>query len=297
MSSDGPAPVGEIRLLGWGHGLRAWWRAAFAPSVFALSIGAAVLVVASGGARVWLLLLVGAALACTLATERLIPYERAWNGGRGDVPRDAVHALINEGSLVASVALLPWLVPLSLGLWPTSWPLLAQFLLAVLIADFGITVAHAASHRFQLLWRLHAVHHSATRMYGMNGWMKHPLHQAIETLAGTFPLVLMGVPATIAWLLGFAVAIQLVLQHANVDMRLGRLVRWWAVAPGHRHHHVASEAGDVNFGLFSLFWDRAMGTYRSPDLPAPRDGEIGLGGRSDYPIGYRGQLIEPFRRL
>ena len=164
------------------------------------------------------------------------------------------------------------------------------------MADLGITLAHYASHRIAALWRLHAVHHAVKRMYGFNGLLKHPLHQAIELTAGVAPLVLMGMPQNIAWLLAFAVAIQLILQHSNVDMKIGPLVYIWAVAPAHRHHHLASQTdGDVNFGLFTSLWDHLLGTFRS-GADTPRAGEIGVFGRPDYPKGYLLQLMEPFRR-
>jgi hypothetical protein len=63
------------------------------------------------------------------------------------------------------------------GLWPSALPFLGQLLIAILIADFGITTVHLASHRVWWMWRLHAVHHSIRRSYGLNGLMKHPLHQ------------------------------------------------------------------------------------------------------------------------
>ena len=81
------------------------------------------------------------------------------------------------------------------GLWPDHWPLALQLLLAIALADLGITLVHYASHRSPLLWRLHAVHHSVTRLYGFNGLMKHPLHQLLETLGGTLPLLLLGLHA------------------------------------------------------------------------------------------------------
>ena len=77
-------------------------------------------------------------------------------------------------------------------------------------------MAHYASHRHNALWQLHAVHHSVKRMYGFNGLMKHPLHQTVETLAGTTPLLLMGAPQEVLMLLVVAVIIQLLLQHSNV---------------------------------------------------------------------------------
>ena len=55
--------------------------------------------------------------------------------------------------------------------------------------------------------------------------MKHPLHQAVELIAGTTPLVLMGMGHDTAWLLAFAVSVQFLLQHSNVDMQIGPLAR------------------------------------------------------------------------
>ncbi|WP_148058758.1 sterol desaturase family protein, partial [Pseudomonas protegens] len=93
------------------------------------------------------------------------------------------------------------------GLWPQGWPLWGQLLLATVIADCGITLAHYASHRLAWLWRLHAVHHSVQRMYGFNGLLTHPLHQSIEASAGLLPLALLGIPLPVAQLLALAIAV------------------------------------------------------------------------------------------
>lgn len=228
--------------------------------------------------------------------ERSAPYEPAWNDARSDSRRDLVHAVVNEGTLVASLLLVG-----SIGLsdhapWPTSLPVALQMLIAVLVLDLGITLAHVASHRNPLLWRVHAVHHSVSRCYSLNGLMKHPLHQMVEATAGVAPLLAVGVPSRVLSAATALVAAQLLLQHSNVEMRLGRAGTWLALAPGHRQHHLSEPgAGDVNFGLFFLVWDRMLGTYSPPDARRVRDGQIGIAGRPDYPSGYRAQLVEPFR--
>lgn len=269
----------------------------YAPLFFVGFNAMAVHVVGSGASRMWLALLLLAAIAASFAAERIAPYEAAWNRPRGDVARDVVHASVNETLsvvTVASIPLLAVLVPWP-ARWVVGWPLGLQLALAILVADAGITLVHFASHRIAILWRLHAVHHSVIRLIGFNGLVKHPLHQAIETAAGAAPLVLLGMPLEVGALLGFAVALQLMLQHSNVDMRLGPLTAVWAVAPVHRHHHLASgRDGDVNFGLFTTIWDRLLGTV-APPRPTPRDGEIGVAGSPDYPTAYWAQLVEPFR--
>jgi len=271
---------------------------AYAPVFFVGFIGGAVLFIEGDGNPVLLIVLLLLAIAASFAAERLAPFEKVWNQSKGDAGRDWVHAIVNELSNGFSIALIPLLAALTpgLGVWPVDWPLWLQVLMAILIADFGITMAHYASHKIEALWRLHAVHHSVERMYGFNGLMKHPLHQAIELTAGTTPLLLMGMPVEVGALLGFAAAIQLLLQHANVDMRVGPIIYLWAIAPGHRHHHIASKTkGNVNFGLFTMIWDHMLGTFVC-NRPQPRDGELGIDGRPDFPTGYIDQIIEPFRK-
>jgi sterol desaturase/sphingolipid hydroxylase (fatty acid hydroxylase superfamily) len=103
-------------------------------------------------------------------------------------------------------------------------------------------------------------------------------------------------PVHVAWLLGFAVAVQLLLQHSNVDLEVGPFVHVWAVGPAHRFHHLNRVGeGDVNFGLFSAVWDHLLGTFRYDAARTPRLGDLGIEGRADYPVGYLAQLLEPFR--
>jgi len=274
-------------------------RVGYAP-VFFVGFLAAALVLSDGGTRPLPLVgLLAAAILVSMLVERILPYEPRFNGSHGDRGRDLAHAIVNEAANTASVLAMPLVVALvpARGGWPDGWPVVAQLTLAILIADVGITLAHWASHRVELLWRFHAVHHSVERLYGFNGLMKHPFHQAFEVVAATTPLVVLGMPQPVAWLLTFAVAIQLLLQHSNVDMRVGPLAFVWAVAPPHRWHHLArARDGDVNFGLFTCFWDHVLGTFRPAD-PSRRfaPGDFGVAGRPHYPRAYAAQIVEPFR--
>lgn len=269
----------------------------YAPLFFLGFLAAGLWLVGDGWPLPMLLgLLAVAVLVATLA-ERLLPYRQEWNASHNDEPRDLLHALVNEGINglgVITIPLLAFLLP-NPGLWPSHWPLWLQLALALPIADLGITLVHFASHRIPLLWRLHSVHHSVQRMYGFNGLMKHPLHQTLEALGGVLPLLLLGLSPQLAALLGFAVGIQLLLQHSNVDMRIGGLRHVFAWAPVHRLHHLKyGRVGDVNFGLFFSVWDRLLGT--SLYLPDYRLGDdVGIGDRPDYPVGYVAQCVEPFR--
>lgn len=272
-------------------------RYGYAPLFVFIFVGSAVLLVGRG-APIWMLpLLLILAIGISFIAERILPYEHEWNSDHRDGLTNVLHAFVNEISIFVSVLALPLIaahVP-GFNIWPHDWPLWLQLVLAILIADTGITLTHFASHRYNWLWRLHSVHHAAPRLYGFNGLMKHPLHQALELTAATTPLVIMGFGSDVAWLVAFAVAIQLLLQHSNVDMRIGVLGYIWAIAPAHRHHHIASaNLGDVNFGLFTTIWDHLLGTFILNTRATPRAGELGIEGDLDFPRDYKSHLAAPF---
>lgn len=277
--------------------MRTFFAWLYAPLFFFGFLAAGIWLVADGLPVPLLLVLLAFAVMVSTLAERYLPYRTTWNTSHQDEPRDLAHALVNEGINglgVITIPLLAWLLP-NPGLWPSDWPLWLQLAVALPIADLGITLVHYASHRSPLLWRLHSVHHSVKRMYGFNGLMKHPLHQTLEALGGVVPLLLLGLSPSLAALLGFAVGIQLLLQHSNVDMRIGSFRHVFAWAPVHRLHHLKyGRVGDVNFALFFSFWDRLLGTALY--LPSYRLGDdVGIGDRPDYPVGYVAQCLEPFK--
>jgi len=261
--------------------------------------GLAIYVVQNGHSNIWLGVIVCACILLSFLLERAVPYDQAFNRPQGDALRDFYHFLVNEGANIIGVAAVPFLAGLIDGptLWPEGLPLWLQLLIAILIADVGITLAHFASHRFEALWRLHAVHHSVKRMYGFNGLMKHPLHQFIETLAGTAPLLAMGIPQDVLSLFVVAALLQLLLQHSNVNYWTGPLKYLLAINVVHRFHHLkTAKEGDVNFGFFTTLTDRLLGTaYYDRDRVIGID-DLGIGDQPNYPVSYLAQLVAPFHR-
>ncbi|UGT56016.1 sterol desaturase family protein [Nocardia asteroides] len=261
--------------------------------------GAGIALAASGAPKAWLIALLAVAVAVSFTAERLLPYQDSWNTSHGDLGRDTAHGFVNETLILASVAAVPVLAALvpGAGIWPHDAPFVTQVLVAVLVADLGITLAHYASHRVGVLWRFHAVHHSVTRFYGLNGLMKHPLHQTIETTAGVTPLLPAGIPVPVAAALSLAAAVQLLLQHSNADYRVGPCKHVLALNEGHRFHHLKwAGVGDVNFGLFTLFWDHLLRTYSYDPARRFTSADLGMAAKPDYPAGYLAQLAEPFTR-
>ena len=258
----------------------------------------ALYIVGNDFSHAWLFAVAAGFIFLAFCLERVAPYDRVFNLNQGDSLRDWCHFLVNESMALIGILTVPFTAALLAipSIWPVSWALWQQLLLAILIADVGITLAHFASHRFAFLWRLHAVHHSVKRMYGFNGLMKHPLHQLIETLAGTAPLLLMGATQDVLSLFVVAVILQLLLQHSNVAYFTGPFKYILAVNVVHRFHHIGNaKEGDVNFGLFTSITDWILGTAFFDPNRKIGSGDIGLEDRPDYPKKYLEQLVEPFK--
>ena len=228
----------------------------------------------------------------------MAPYNKMFNIAQNDTKRDCLHAVVNESLTLLGLLLLPFLegVITVIDLWPDKWPLTIQLLLAIVIADTGITLMHYASHHYSILWRFHAVHHSVKRMYGFNGLMKHPIHQLLETGAGVIPLLLIGVSVDILAVLAVAVVIQLLLQHSNVNYFYRPFHRILALNVVHRLHHLNTKEGNVNFGLFTTLMDRVLGSARIELRDRISMSDIGIATQPNYPVNYLEQLTQPFAR-
>jgi sterol desaturase/sphingolipid hydroxylase (fatty acid hydroxylase superfamily) len=155
-------------------------------------------------------------------------------------------------------------------------------------------IMHYISHRYAPLWRLHAVHHGVGRLYGMNGVMRHPLHQVIDMVIANAPLVIIGMPVPVAVMLGFMISITLIVQHSNVDARLGPLQKHLSIGRIHHLHHVNwGTEGDCNFGLLLTIWDRLLGTFHEKPPREITAKDLGVDEVPNFPKGYVEQFLFP----
>jgi sterol desaturase/sphingolipid hydroxylase (fatty acid hydroxylase superfamily) len=217
-----------------------WLRWLYAPLMLVGFNGLAIWLIAGGVSHGLLIPLLLTAIAVSFAVERAIPYQEPWNEPQDDLGRDVAHAAVNETFALVSVLALPAIASVATlwQVWPEGSPFVLQAVFAILVFDFGITIAHWLSHHWGPLWRLHAVHHSVTRCLRLHGLMKHPRHQAVELTFGIAPLLVVGITEPVAWALAFAVAIQLLMQHSNADYRVGRPRYVLFLNEGHRFHHL-----------------------------------------------------------
>jgi ornithine lipid hydroxylase len=246
-----------------------------------------------------------AVLALVAIMERLYPYEREWNRGRGDVPADLASLLLVAGLFEPVIGVLGTSVAATIyaGMNSTGWlqshfpsnaPLLVQAVLLVLLADLGKYWLHRLAHETDLLWRLHSVHHSVKRVYWLNGFRIHPLYHLVNFIVGILPWLCLGASAEAVALYTAILATSAAFQHANIDLRNGVLNRIFNTNEVHRWHHsrVLSES-NANYGAVTLLWDQMFGTYRFRQHDRPQ--ELGMVDESGYPMNsYRKQLLVPF---
>jgi sterol desaturase/sphingolipid hydroxylase (fatty acid hydroxylase superfamily) len=237
--------------------------------------------------------------------ERGFPYREDWNRSHGDVRTDVFHLLFTGATaqaLVGAVALGPltllagWVASATGGpLWPTGWPLLAQLALALVLGELGHYAFHRLSHERPLVWRLHAAHHSPTRLYWLNATRFTVLDLSLIISFESVPLAVLGASAEILapYLVFRAVYGQL--QHCNVEMPTARWIDWlWSSPNVHRwHHSTDSREGNHNYGAVLNVWDHVFGSFFRPD--AAFAGPVGIGQLPDFPAGYLAQQLSPFR--
>lgn len=282
--------------------LRTTVRYGYLPFMMLGINGLAYFIVTGSHSYAWLALLLIVTLAAVSMAEKISPCHDEWNSAHEAQSATLMHALVHETQNFIGVLMIPlvsWLFNLTpgtlIGLWPRDWPIISQVLLAIVLVDFNLTMLHYLSHRLPVLWRLHAVHHGVDRLYGLNGLVRHPLHQLLDMALGTAPLILSGMPFPVAVLLAFAISVQLIAQHSNVDYAMGPFRNHLSLGAIHHLHHTNwGKEGDVNFGLFLTLWDRILGTFRAEPPRAITANDMGIDEVPHFPKSYVEQLRFPF---
>lgn len=173
-----------------------------------------------------------------------------------------------------------------------AWPLPAQALLALVLADFLSYWSHRVRHH-PAFFPLHAVHHSVEKLDWLAAARMHPIDDLFDNVAVSLPVLFLGVDPRIFVALGPVLILHTLFLHMNVRLRLGPLRFVLATPDFHRWHHALDPAAqDTNFaGILSL-WDVLFGSFR---LPAERPTAFGVEPKLPETLG--GQLVEPLRRL
>lgn len=233
--------------------------------------------------------------------ETFAPDREEWRPNAHDLLSDGVFLTVIQIGLPALMKVLALMLIVKLAqsneapfhaFWPGNAPLLAQVMLMMLVAEFFRYWLHRTLHRNKTMWKLHAVHHAAEKLYTINVGRFHPFDKALQFLGDTLPFLLLGVSAEVFAVYFVVYAVNGFYQHSNSDIRLGPL-NWIVAGPElHRWHHSAkvSEA-HANYGNNLIIWDTIFGTRFLPN--ERRVARVGIG-NTKWPSGFFQQLTAPF---
>lgn len=171
-----------------------------------------------------------AVLIVTLCVlERWMPHEIEWTKPDGQNWANILHTLSSKGTsqlflqfggIIQLTQLVEEPAP---GIWPRDWPLAAQVLLGVLLAELLLYWVHRLGHEWPLLWRFHAVHHSVTKLWIVNTGRFHFVDSLYKIVPSVALLFALGAPVTVVIWLSAITGFIGMLTHCNVEMRFGPL--------------------------------------------------------------------------
>lgn len=197
-------------------------------------------------------------------------------------------------TLLPATILFRWAVHPGLQEMVAGQPTALQFLEIVLVADLTEYAVHRLFHVVPLLWRFHAIHHSATHMDWLAGSRLHFVDIVVTRGLTFVPIFLLGFAAAPVYFYLVFVSFHAVFIHANVNFNLRWLEKWVVTPRFHHWHHAAhAEAIDKNFAVHLPFIDGMFGTRYMP--PGKWPARYGIKG-DPVPKNYFAQWTWPFRR-
>ena len=177
---------------------------------------------------------------------------------------DWLHALLTPwlvaGLVVGGTALVRPFLPAPA---PLHAPWLIRVALAFLLAELAAYGVHHAMHRVPLLWRFHAVHHSAEDLDFLAGMRRHPFDTALSTAATALPGFLLGFPLEGIAFYGLATKLWTIFIHANIDVRVKWMERIVTTPFFHHGHHSRDEVAPRNLANVLAILDVVFRTHRA----------------------------------
>lgn len=165
--------------------------------------------------------------------------------------------------------------------WLQGLPSPVRLVMALFIVDFLLYWIHRSQHRFGLMWRTHAWHHSIEQMYWFSGFRTSFFHSLLNNIPQVIiPMTVFRLsPVEAGAIYSIGIFIQFT-EHTNWRLSFGPL-NWLLVTPDyHRIHHAATLHRGKNLAATFRIWDMMFGTYVDP-AKVEKDYPLGLGEQVD----------------
>ncbi len=249
----------------------------------------------------WLILAFIVSAVLFIFIEKVFPKYRSQIITRPEWKLDLLYFVVNH--LLITVLLLvanyffntffAWAINENLQQWIQSQPIILQFIILLIIADFVLYWSHRCYHEVPGLWKIHAVHHSVEYMDWLAGSRNHLLQTFSDRIFAIIPLYLIGADKEALDIYIAFAAFQAVYVHANVNIPLGPL-EWFLVTPKFHHWHHSSQkpAIDTNYSVHTPLFDVLFRTYHLPKDHWPSH----YGTVPRIPRTFLKQLFYPFKK-
>lgn len=251
---------------------------------------------------IWLVLL----MAIFVPLERLCarhPQKVFRKGFLTDLGYYFLNSLLPKFLLILPMSMvaggLHYLAPIGLYSWMADMPLLTRFAAAMIVGEFGAYWGHRWMHEIPVLWRFHAIHHSAEEMDWLVNTRAHPLDMVFGRLSGLIPIYVLGLAQPtgntvdiVPLLYVLAGTVWSFFIHANVRWRFGWL-EWIISTPAFHHWHHTKDGPeyiDKNYAAIFPWMDKLFGTFYLPKKQWP----VQYGIDTPMTPGLAGQLLQRF---
>lgn len=219
-------------------------------------------------------------LGLVIISAIIIEYRYAYQNGKGHIynKQDLVENMnIGSGQILVSFfsqALLLVLfsyVQTNFGIIDVKFNAL-NFIVVLLCLDFMMYLLHIATHKVNVLWAMHLVHHSSTH-YNLGLTMRNPWFFSLVYMVPYCLFALIGVDVKL-FMAALAVGgLIKTFQHASFVGDLGFLGKIIVSPKFHRAHHgIQEKYWDKNYGRAFSFWDRLFKTDIETDEETIRYG-------------------------
>jgi len=179
-----------------------------------------------------------------------------------------------------------------------AMPLWARFAAAMVVGELGSYWGHRWMHQIPVLWRFHAIHHSAEEIDWLVNTRAHPVDLAFTRMCAFIPMYLLGLAQPLGNSLDMVPVLVTVVGtiwgffiHSNVSWRFGKL-EWLVSSPAFHHWHHTNDGPETqnkNFAPMLPWIDKCFGTFYLPKQAWPA--KYG----TDAPVAANlgGQLVQP----
>lgn len=155
-----------------------------------------------------------------------------------------------------------WIAPLN----KTQYHWLIYFIPGIFAYELIDYVLHRFAHRLPWLWRLHATHHSDTKIDATTAHRHHPLEIVVNSFLGAPFLVIIGVPIMVAIWHPLIRMLLIAFNHSNSLLPdwLNKPLSFVLATPNfHRVHHFSErEYTNSNYGTILSIYDHLFGTAK-----------------------------------